>query len=98
MPSRNTSDPQHWRDRAAQMRALALTTTNSEAAGLMNDLTAEYDILAGRAASPRDDTGRIQSRQNGETGTDRVTKDPVRSCEKVSSGANFIFTFSDAMG
>jgi hypothetical protein len=27
---------------------------------------------------PRDDTRRIQSRQNGETGTDRVTKDTVR--------------------
>jgi hypothetical protein len=45
----------------------------------------------------RDDTRRIQSRQNGETGTDRVTKDTVRSREKVSSGANFIFAFSDAM-
>ena len=47
---------------------------------------------------PRDDTGRIQSRQNGETGTDRVTKDTVRNRERVSSGANFIFTFYDAMG
>jgi len=47
---------------------------------------------------PRDDTGRIQSRQNGETDTDRVTKDTIRSREKVSSCANFIFTFSDAMG
>ena len=32
------------------MRALALTTTNSEVAGLVNDLAAEYDILADRAA------------------------------------------------
>ena len=47
---------------------------------------------------PRDDTGRIQSRQNGETGTDHVSKDTMRSREKVSSGANFIFAFSDAMG
>jgi hypothetical protein len=46
---------------------------------------------------PRDDTRRIQSRQNGETGADRVTKDTVRSGEKVPSGANFIFTFSDGM-
>jgi integrase len=29
--------------------------------------------------------------------TDRVTKDTVRSREKVSSGATFIFAFSDAM-
>ena len=32
------------------------------------------------------------------TGTDRVTKNTIRSREKVSSGANFIFAFSDAMG
>jgi hypothetical protein len=32
------------------------------------------------------------------TGTDRVTKDTIRSREKASSGANFIFTFSHAMG
>jgi hypothetical protein len=29
---------------------------------------------------------------------DRFTKDTVRSRENVSSSANFIFTFSDAMG
>jgi hypothetical protein len=34
---------------------------------------------------PRDDTGRIQSRQNGETGTDRVTKDTVRSRERCQA-------------
>jgi hypothetical protein len=32
------------------------------------------------------------------TGTDRVTKDTIHSRENASSGANFIFTFSDAMG
>ena len=32
------------------------------------------------------------------TGTDRVTKDTIRSREKASSGANFIFTLSHAMG
>jgi len=53
--------------------------------------------MTGPRMKPRDDTRRIQSRQNGETGTDRVTKDTVRSREKVSSGANFIFAFSDAM-
>jgi hypothetical protein len=37
---------------------------------------------------PRDDTGRIQSRQNGETGTDRVTKDTVRSRERCQAGAS----------
>jgi hypothetical protein len=54
---------------------------------------------AARRRSPRPIAiERIQSRQNGETGTDRVTKDTICSREKVSSGANFIFTFSDAMG
>jgi hypothetical protein len=34
------------------MRALAVTTTNSEAAGLMtNDVAAEHNMLADRAAS-----------------------------------------------
>jgi len=32
------------------------------------------------------------------TGTDRVTKDTIRSREKASTGANFIFTLSHAMG
>ena len=38
-----------------------------------------------------------ESRQRRD-GTDRVTKDTVRSREKVSSSPNVIFTFSDAMG
>jgi hypothetical protein len=45
-----------------------------------------------------DTLGRIQNRQAGETGTDRLTEDTVRSRERVSSGANFIFTFSGAKG
>jgi hypothetical protein len=50
MPPRRTNDPKHWRDRAAQMRALALTMTDSETTILMNDLAADYDKLADRAA------------------------------------------------
>ena len=34
---------------------------------------------------PRDDTGRIQSRQNGETGTDRVTKDTVPAAKRCQA-------------
>ena len=49
MPRRNTNDPQHWRDRAAQMRSLAIKMAGSEAAILMNDLAADYDKLAERA-------------------------------------------------
>jgi hypothetical protein len=50
MPPRRTNDPKHWRDREAQMRALALTMTDSETTILMNDLAADYDKLADRAA------------------------------------------------
>jgi hypothetical protein len=46
---------------------------------------------------PRDDTGRIQGRQNGKTGTAASPKQHPQP-RKVSSGAKFIFTFSDAMG
>jgi protein subunit release factor A len=49
MPPDDTNDPQHWRDRAAQMRSLAATIGGSEAAILMNDLAADYDKLAERA-------------------------------------------------
>jgi hypothetical protein len=48
MPPRETNDPEHWRNRAAQMRTLA-STMPGEAAILMNDLAEEYDRLAERA-------------------------------------------------
>ena len=50
MSTRNTNDPQHWRDRAAKMRELARTIGDTEAAILMNDLAADYEKLAERAA------------------------------------------------
>jgi hypothetical protein len=49
MSARDTDDPQHWRDRAAQMRALAVKMVGSEAAILINDLAADYEKLAERA-------------------------------------------------
>ena len=49
MPPRNTNDPQQWRERAAQMRALAVKMAGSEAAILINDLAADYEKLAERA-------------------------------------------------
>jgi hypothetical protein len=50
MPPRNTNDPKHWRERAAQMRALALTMKDPETIVLMNDLAVDYEKLADRAA------------------------------------------------
>jgi hypothetical protein len=49
-PQNNTSDPDHWRNRAAQMRSLAIKMAGSDAAILMNDLAVDYDKLAERAA------------------------------------------------
>jgi hypothetical protein len=50
MPARDIHDPEHWRDRAAQMRALAITMSGTQAAILMNDLADQYERLAERAA------------------------------------------------
>ena len=49
MSMRNTNDPQHWRDRAAQLRSLAVKMAGSQAAVLINDLAADYEKLAERA-------------------------------------------------
>ena len=50
MPPRETNDPDHWRNRAAQMLSLASKMAGSDAAILMNDLADDYDRLAERAA------------------------------------------------
>jgi hypothetical protein len=51
MPSsRNTNDPQHWRDRAAEMRVLANSAHDVETSRTMLKLAADYEKLAQRAA------------------------------------------------
>jgi hypothetical protein len=50
MPPRNINDPQHWRDRAAKLRALARTMPNPNAAILMIDLAVDYEKRAETAA------------------------------------------------
>ena len=50
MPPRNTDDPQHWRDRAAQMRSLAVTMADTQAGILLTDLAPDYDKRADKAA------------------------------------------------
>ena len=42
-------NPNHWRERAAQMRALALETADAEAAAIMLKVADDYDKLADRA-------------------------------------------------
>jgi hypothetical protein len=46
MLDRDISDPEHWRDRAARMRGLAIKMLGTQAAILMNDLADDYDRLA----------------------------------------------------
>ena len=50
MSSRNTSDPNHRRDRAVQMRALALTIKDPETVTLMTDLA---DVTTSSPTEPR---------------------------------------------
>jgi hypothetical protein len=49
MSTGDTNDPEHWRERATQMRALAVKMVDTEAAILMRDLAADYEKVAGRA-------------------------------------------------
>jgi len=49
MSSRMVSDPKHWRDRAAEMRALSETMDDVEARAIMLRLAEDYDKLADRA-------------------------------------------------
>ena len=51
--SRNTDDPQHWRDRAAKFRALAAAAGSHNVATLMMDLAAEYEQLAENPAADK---------------------------------------------
>jgi hypothetical protein len=50
MPSGDINDPKHWRDRAAEMRALADTMKDAETIATMQRLADDYDKLAERAA------------------------------------------------
>jgi hypothetical protein len=45
----NLNDAHHWRDRAAEMRAIADGYHSEEAAKIMNRLADDYDKLADRA-------------------------------------------------
>jgi hypothetical protein len=49
MALNHVNDSKHWRDRAAQMRALAETMKDAETVKIMQRLAADYDKLADRA-------------------------------------------------
>jgi hypothetical protein len=46
---KSINDPEHWRDRAAAMRALANTIKDTETVAIINRLADDYDKLADRA-------------------------------------------------
>lgn len=45
----NVNDSKHWRDRAAEMRALSEEMTDNEARTMMLRLASDYDKLGDRA-------------------------------------------------
>jgi hypothetical protein len=49
MPSVFLNDPQRWRDRADQMRALASESSDPESRTIMLRVANDYDLLARRA-------------------------------------------------
>jgi hypothetical protein len=53
MQSSHLNDPEHWRDRARQTRAMAETVTDSAAKRAMMAVAGEYDEVAKRAEDRR---------------------------------------------
>jgi len=49
MSQSNINDPKHWRDRAAEMRALSEMMKDAETVAIMLRLADDYDKLADRA-------------------------------------------------
>jgi hypothetical protein len=49
MPPASYNDSKHWRDRAAEMRALSETMQDPNTAAIMLRLAEDYDTLADRA-------------------------------------------------
>jgi hypothetical protein len=52
--SHHINDSKHWRDRAAEMRALADGMTDSETKAIMRNLADDYEKLAVRAEQRAD--------------------------------------------
>jgi hypothetical protein len=50
MNLRSINDPKHWRDRAAELRSLAMVTVDDQTQDIMYRLADDYDKLADRTA------------------------------------------------
>ena len=53
MPSSHLNDPEHWRDRAKEARAMAEGMADSVFKQKMLDIVANYELLAQRAEDRR---------------------------------------------
>ena len=67
MPASHVNDSKHWRDRAAQMRALSEMMKDIDAATIMLRLADDYDMLADRANARRSGGGRSLATSAGES-------------------------------
>ena len=59
--SDNINDSKHWRDRAAEMRALSEMMKDAETAAVTLRLADDYDILAARAEARADHDSNVPS-------------------------------------
>jgi len=82
MSTDNTNGSQHWRERAAQMRLLAVKMAGSQAAILINDLAVHYDELADQAAL-KEAARKGKSRINGKR---QWTASTIRGGGKLGVG------------
>ena len=51
MPALFINDPEHWRSRARDMRALSTLTQDEQAKSTMLKVAADYELLARRATN-----------------------------------------------
>jgi hypothetical protein len=56
MPPHFVRDPKHWRERATEMRALAVQANDAETQAIMLRFAKDYDNLAMRAEIRSDDS------------------------------------------
>jgi hypothetical protein len=61
MPLSHIKDVKHWRDRAAEIRALATMMKDIETIAIMSRLAAGYDLMADRAEARAGRDGNVPS-------------------------------------
>ena len=86
MPASHVNDSKHWRDRAAQMRALSEMMKDIDAATIMLRLADDYDMLADRANARRSGGGRSLATSAGEfeVGHGALTR-RASACDRIGA-------------